>query len=156
MCSSDLAPSNRAAFPRPGVDGGTGGQSPSINIATPKPRRATGRRFLALASMATGGQFRSRQSRIGQPGGVSSPWRRWRHQRPISQHQYRHAKAEPGNRAAFPRPSVDGGTCGQSPSINIATPKPSRATGRRFLALASMATGGQSSGINAVEPKRHQ
>ena len=45
------APEGRATIP-PDVDGGTGGQSPSINIATPKPRRATGRRFLALALMA--------------------------------------------------------------------------------------------------------
>ena len=54
--------------------------------------------------------------------------------------QYRHTKAAPDNRAAFPRPGVDGGTGGQSPSINIATPKSRRATGRRFLALTSMAT----------------
>ena len=71
------------------------------------------------------------QSRAGQPGGVSSPWRRWRHRRPISQHQYRHAKAAPGNRAVLPRPGVDGGTSGQSPSINIATPKPRRKAGRQ-------------------------
>ena len=87
----------------------------------------------------TGGQFRSRQSCTGRPGDNPAR-RRWRHRRSISQHQYRHTKAAPSNRAAFPRPGVDGGTGGQSPSINIATPKPRRATGRRFLALASMVT----------------
>ena len=100
-------------------DGGTGGQSPSINIATPKPRRATGRSFLALASMAAPAanlpaSISLRQSRAGQPDVVSSPWRRWRRQRPISQLQYRHTKAAPGNRAALSRPGVDGDTGGQS------------------------------------------
>ena len=60
-------------------DGGTGGQSLSINIATPKPRRATGRSFLALASMAAPAanlpaSISLRQSRAGQPDVVSSPW----------------------------------------------------------------------------------
>ena len=123
------APGNRAALPRPGVDGDTGGQfrsrqsragRPGDNFArrrwrhrrpiltTPKPHRKadSNPRPASMVTPAanpdhakaapegwqqsppgvdgdTGGQFRSRQSCAGQPGGASSPWRRWRHRRPI-------------------------------------------------------------------------
>ena len=84
---------------------------------TPKPHRKTGRQSrptsMAAPAVNLPASISPHQSRAGQPGGISSPWRRWRHQRPISEHQYRHAKAAPGNRAALPRPGVDGGTGGQ-------------------------------------------